>query len=171
VSLLNTTRAQTKLIVSLAPGIHLRKLQKLLGVSFTTTRYHVDKLERDGEIVRSKDGRYDRLYPVGTTDGMKSVYAVLQSKTARKILRALADTGEQELTNGDLAERLRLPRSTLSEYVTQLGRAHLLRRSPSGDGRILYEVQDREEVAQLLAVFEKNILSIATDGFVDLWDL
>src|ERR1700685_952973 len=80
----NPNRERVKKIVSLSPGIHLRMLQKLLGASFSTTRYHVEGLRRDGEIVCSKEGRYQRLYPAGTTDGSKATYAVLQGKTARK---------------------------------------------------------------------------------------
>lgn len=170
-SLPTSKRAQAKLIVSLSPGIHLRKLQKLLGTSFTTTRYHVDSLERDGEILRSKDGKYDRLYPVGTTEEMRAVYAVLQNKTARRILRALGDGGEQELTNGGLSERLHLPRSTLSECVMDLSRVNLVKRSHTLDGRILYGVQKSEEVSRLLASLDRNPLGVATDGFIDLWDL
>ena len=167
----NSKRSQAKMIVSLSPGIHLRKLQKLLGASFTTTRYHVDGLERDGEIIRSKVGGYDRLYPAGTPEGMKAVYAVLHSKTARRILAALAKSGAHEITNGELSERLGLPKSTLSECVAQLNEAHLIRRTLTADSRILYEIQDGEEVSRLLALFEKNMLSIATEGFIDLWGL
>jgi len=170
-SLLNPKRAQTKLIVSMSPGIHLRKLQRLLGASFTTTRYHVGNLERDGEIVRWKDGRYDRLYPAGTAEGMKEVYSVLQSKTARRILQSLSDGGGQDMTNGDLSDKLHISRSTLSEYVAHLCKAGLLRRSLAADGRILFGVEDAQELSRILAVFEKNMLSIATDRFVDLWDI
>ena len=170
-SLHNPRRVQAKTIVSLFPGIHLRKLQKLLGTSFSTTRYYVENLERDGEIVRLKDGGYDRLYPVGTPDEMKAVYAVLQSRTARRILRALGEGGEHELTNGRLSERLHLPRSTLSEYVMELGRVNLVRRSLGPDGRVLYGVRDREEVSRLLAALDRNALDAAADGFIELWDL
>jgi predicted transcriptional regulator len=164
-------RAQAKLIVSLSPGIHVRRLQKLLGASFSTTRHHVEGLERDGEIVRTKDGRYDRLYPVGTEDDMKAIYAVLQSKTSRKILQTLAESSKREMTNGDVSERTRIPRSTVSERIAQMTGASLLRRTLTVDGRILYEVQDREEVLRLLASFRTNLLNIATDRFIDLWEI
>jgi predicted transcriptional regulator len=170
-SLQNTNRAQVKLIVSLSPGIHLRKLQKLLGASFSTTRYHVENLERDGEIVRSKEGKYDRLYPAGTAEGMKAVYAVLQSKTARKVLGTLAEGEEAELTNSELAARARLPRSTASETVLQLSAVKLVKRSFTVDGRVLYGAQDKEQVVRLLSGFKKSALDIAADGFVDLWEL
>jgi predicted transcriptional regulator len=85
-SLHNPKRAQAKLIVSLCPSIHLRKVRRLLRVSFSTTRYHIDNLERSGEVIRFKDGRYDRLYPTGTPDSMKRVYAALRPNAARRVL-------------------------------------------------------------------------------------
>jgi predicted transcriptional regulator len=167
----NPFRAQTRRIVTLSPGIHVRRLQKVLGASFSTTRYHVEGLERDGEIVRSKDGRYDRLYPAGTPENMKVVYAALQSKTSRKVLQALADNGSLELTNGDLSQRTSLPRSTVSECVTHLTAVALVRRSFTAEGRVLFEVRDKEEVLRLLAAFHGNMLNLAADRFIDLWDL
>jgi predicted transcriptional regulator len=158
------------MIVSLSPGIHLRRLQKLLGTSFSTTRYHVEGLARDGEIVCSKDGRYQRLYPAGTAEGSKATYALLQNGTARRVLGALL-RGQGELRNGDLCETAGLPRSTVSECIALLAEAGLVRRRVTVDGRALYGVQDKERTLELLAGFERNLLDIATERFTDLWDL
>ena len=158
------------MIVSLSPGIHLRRLQKLLGTSFSTTRYHVESLRRDGVIVCSKEGRYQRLYPAGTADSSKATYAVLQSKTARRILSVLA-RDQRDLRNGDLCEMVDLPRSTVSEYTALLVRLGLVKRHIATDGYAMYGIQDREQTLALLTAFEKNLLDIATDRFTDLWDL
>lgn len=164
-------RDQAKLIVTLSPGIHLRRLQKVLGVSFTTTRYHVENLERSGELVRTKDGRYDRLYPAGTSEGTRRIYALLQSKGARRVLEVLADSRDRGLTNGDLFSKLHLPRSTISEFIGSLSEAGLVSRSLNLDGRYAYKLREGEEVLQILATFRRNLLTIAADGFIDLWDL
>jgi len=158
------------MIVSLSPGIHLRKLQKLLGTSFSTTRYHVEGLRRGGEIVCSKEGRYQRLYPAGTSASSKATYAILQSKTARRILKVLA-RDQREVRNGDLCEMVDLPRSTVSECTSLLSRVGLVKRRIAADGYALYGIQDRQQTLELLTVFEKNLLDIATDRFTDLWDL
>jgi predicted transcriptional regulator len=169
-SSLNANRERAKMIVSLSPGIHLRKLQKLLGTSFSTTRYHVEGLKKDGEIVCSKEGRYQRLYPAGTADGSKATYALLQNETARKVLSALA-RDRRELRNGDLCEMVKLPRSTVSECTALLSKAGLVRRHLTADGHSTYVIQEREQALELLAAFERNLLDIATDRFTDLWDL
>jgi predicted transcriptional regulator len=166
----NANRALTKQVVSLLPGIHLRRLQKLLGTSFSTTRHHVASLERDGQIVRSKDGRYDRLYPVGTPQDLKSIYACLHSDTARTVLHLLIEHPD-EFTKTDLSEEVELAASTTGECITILDRANLIRRSFTSDGRIVYGVKEADKVLPLLALFRKNLLGFATDNFVDLWEI
>jgi DNA-binding IclR family transcriptional regulator len=98
------------------------------------------------------------------------VYATLQHKTARRVLRTLTAT-ERGLTNGELSNTNHLPRSTISECVSLLIETRLVRRSFTLDGQILYEIEDNEQVVRLLAAFEKNLLSIASDRFIELWDL
>ncbi len=166
----NANRALAKQVVSLLPGIHLRRLQKLLGTSFTTTRYHVASLERDGEIVRSRNGRYDRLYPVGTPEDLKSAYACLQSETARTVLHVLVENPD-DLTKTDISAKVNLAGSTTGECITLLEQANLVRRAFTADGRTVYGVKDGEKVLPLLAAFRRNLLSVTTDNFVDLWDI
>ena len=151
------------MIVSLSPGIHLRKLQKLLGTSFSTTRYHVEGLRRDGEIVCSKEGRYQRLYPAGTSDGSKAAYAVLQSKTARRILSALAHD-QRDLRNGDLSEIVKMPRSTVSECTSLLSGAGLATRRIGADGHALYGIAQSYELAG-----DKNGAKRAYVEFLTAW--
>lgn len=160
-----------KELISISPGIHLRRLQKLLDLSFSTTRYHVNNLLRDGEVVSSPDGGYTRLYPVGTADDMKAIYACLQNENVRAVFNALLSGESAQRTQGELSEKLGLPRSTLSECEALLGRVGLAKRSFALDGRVVYDVRDKEQAAALLQLFaRRGILDKASDRFIDLWD-
>ena len=168
----NANRLRVKELVSSSPGIHLRRLQKLLGVSWSTTRYHVYNLMKDGEIVSSPSRGHNRLYPAGTTHEMKTVYACLQNKSVRKVLRGLANGATSGLTQAKLSEMVRLSRSTISSCVATLDGVGFVRRRSTTDGQVTLEVQDRKQVLELLAVFDRNdLLSVATDRFSDLWDI
>jgi len=101
---------------------------------------------------------------------MRKVYATFQNKTARKVLRALAQSGDG-MTSGDLAKSVGRPRSTTSECVAGLVEASLVNRSLAVDGQCLYKVGEPGRVLQLLNGFERNLLTVATDNFVELWDL
>lgn len=168
----NVNRTIVKQLVALCPGIHLRKLQKLMGVSFSTTRYHVNNLVRDGEIVCSASTGYNRLYPTGTSDEMKAVFACLQSRTVRRVLRLITDLPLFQPTPGELADVVSLPKSTLSEALAALQRVGLVRRSFTPDARVVYDIVDRDLAFDLLRRFDKtNILNAASDKFIDLWDI
>jgi predicted transcriptional regulator len=168
-SSLNFNRLRTKRVVSLFPGIHLRKLQRVTNTSFNTTRYHVRNLERDGEIICSTEGGLKRLYPAGLDERARKMQAVILDKTARKILATLLDSGA--MSNGDLSGVTSMAKSTVSEHIDALRRADVVKRNVGLDGSVTYEVQDREEVVRLMAAFKNNLLTSATDSFIDLWDL
>ncbi len=167
----NANRLRVKELVSLSPGIHLRKLQRVLGISWTTARYHVRNLVLDGEIVSWRDRGHSRLFPAGTADDMKAVYGCLQSKSARKVLGQITAATTLGLTQAELSESVRLSRSTVSSCVAALDKAGLVRRSSMADGRVTLEVQDRALVMGLLATFGRTKLDVATDRFSDLWDI
>lgn len=166
----NQNRARAKHAITLSPGIHLRMLQRILGVSFSTARYHVRNLERDGEISRSQVGRYHRLYPCGTTDEMKRTYAVLQEGSARRVLKALADSAGG-LTNGEIAKNTELSAATVGECLNLLVGVELAERRFASDGRQVYGALGVERLLPLLSTFERNLLDLASDRFIDLWDI
>jgi predicted transcriptional regulator len=167
-SLDNPNRLRAKELVSLFPGIHLRELQRLLRASFNTTRYHVQNLERTGEVLRWDSGGHSRLYPAGFDLRARGLYAVLHNRTTRHVLRTLVSAGRSG--NGEVAAATGLPKSTVSEQFDLLCAAGLVSRSSLLGAGYVYEVRDKENVAETLALFERNLLTVAADSFVDLWD-
>ena len=163
----NANRIRTKAMVELFPGIHLRALQRFLGTSFSTTRYHVDHLLREGEIVSERKGGYTRLYLSGIKEGDRRIYASLQSKSARRVLHALVDS--RLLGKGELAEATRLSRSTITKKVQELQLLNVIEARDLPDGGQAYRILDGEKVVTILLALERNPLSVATDNFIDLW--
>jgi predicted transcriptional regulator len=164
----NLNRLRAKELVSLFPGVHLRELQRLLKASFNTTRYHVDGLERDGEVLRMEAGGYSRLFPAGFDDAAKGLYSVLHNTTTRRVLRALVSNGRS--ANGEISEMTGIPKSTVCERIELLCATGLVTRLPSLGAGSLYEVRDQQRVGEALAMFERNLLTVASDSFADLWD-
>jgi predicted transcriptional regulator len=169
VSVTNANRMRMKRVVSMFPGIHLRKLQRVTNTSFNTTRYHVHNLEKAGEIVCSTEGGHTRLYPIGLDARMREMQAAVLNRTSRKILSTLLESGP--LGNGELSDRTKLAKSTVSEHIESLRKANIVRRNVSVDGSVSYEVQGRQDVEQVMAAFQESLLSTTTDRFIDLWDL
>ena len=164
----NPNRLRAKELVGLFPGIHLRELQRLLKASFNTTRYHVENLERDGEVLRFETGGHSRLYPAGFDDRARGLYAVLHNRTTRQVLRTLVTRGRS--ANGEVSADTGLPKSTVSEHIELLCATGLVAKSALLGAGSVYEVRDQERVGEALALFERNLLTVAADNFVDLWD-
>jgi predicted transcriptional regulator len=152
------------------PGIHLREIQRALGVSFNSIRYNTEKLTQSGEIDCEKGSGYSRFYPLGMSDRDKQLYSFSRNKTTFKILVELSN--EFLLTNKELAARTGLAKSTVSEHIHQLLSASLVRLTLSDEGNFKVELQDRERVKTLIdgIVGQQDIQNDLVQNFVDLWD-
>ena len=168
-SLSNINRLRTKKIISLFPGVHLRLLQRMTQTSFNTTRYHVRNLELAGEIVCTKDGGHDRLFPVGLPERQRAVSALLLDRTTRKIVESLLTSGG--LCNAEIADATKTAKSTVSEHIDSLRKEDIVKRVVSLDGTVTYELRDKEEMARQLSSFQASMLASAADRFVELWDI
>lgn len=124
-------------------------------------------LERDGEIICSREGGYARLYPAGIENQARSLYSVLHSRSTRQVLRTLVNGGQ--MANTEIADATGLPRSTVSEHLELLRQSGLVRRNPTLGGGTNYEVQDQARIGEALALFERNLLAVVADSFIDLW--
>lgn len=161
-------RLRVKLIVSLTPGVHLRKLQRQAGISFNSTRYHVDKLTKAREIVRIEDGGYSRLYPPDTSLEDRTLFTILQSETDQRILKILSEN--QLVTRKRLGELVGLAKSTMSEHLSDLVELGVVKTEMSIEGSLSYYLNEPEKVQTLLVSLNPGLLKKATGRFIDLWD-
>ena len=150
-------------------------LSRYLGVSLSTARYHLAGLQRDGEVYCRKEGGHLRAYPLWATDERsRMIYAVLQQKAVEDSShnaqrRAWGRTNEDKQL--DLGEA-RLSQSTVSEYLGALQDLQVVRRMTNKEGRAAFEIADEDKslLSTVLASYEGNFASRATDNYVDLWE-
>ncbi|MGI0080704.1 MAG: winged helix-turn-helix transcriptional regulator [Nitrososphaerales archaeon] len=163
-------RGRAVRLVSLLPGIHLRELQRLLGISFNATRYNVEKLCSSGEIVQEKDKGYLRFYPPETKESERVIYSLLRSKTLQSVLAALASEPEG-LTHKQLSERTGFAKSTVSESLQRLTKSGIVAVRFSDYAKMVYVLQNSSELFRMMIrAGGSTSPSSATDRFVDLWD-
>lgn len=170
----NLNRVRVAEAVVLLPGIHLRRLSKLLGLQLSTTTYHVDRLQRDGKLLCSRDGVFLRSYPPSMTGELeRRTYALLHHKAAREILKLLVNDSEMGIgaANGELSSSLGLSESTVSKYVRAMRELGLVSKLPAKDGRWALEVGavDRTKLTEMVSRLERNYLNVMSDSYLDLW--
>jgi len=161
-------RIRVKQQVSLSPGVHLRELQRILGISFNSTRYHVDRLTEAGEIVRVEEGGYSRLYPSGTSRAERTLFAIVRGETDRKILSSLATN--ITLSNKQLIDLTGLAKSTVSEHIADLVQLGIVKTRQIAEGSVVHELEQPERIRLLLMIQNPSLLKKASDRFIDLWD-
>ncbi|HVH14801.1 MAG TPA: winged helix-turn-helix transcriptional regulator [Candidatus Angelobacter sp.] len=159
-------RVRIKLLVSLQPGLHLRELQRQIGLSFSSTRYHVDKLAKDGEIDRVEDSGYSRIYPAGIGQGDRILLSLVRKETDRRILSSFLK--ENSLSQQRLTDLTKLAKSTVSEHLATLLKLGVVRTKAGGERRI-FELTDQAKIYTMLNRYP-HLLSKATRRFIDLWD-
>lgn len=164
----NSNRTRVKLLVSLLPGVHLRQLQRIVGLSFNSTRYHVDLLAKTGEIIRAEEGGYSRLYPTGLSEFDRTVYSLVRNVTDKKILDCLAECGTS--SHKRLSDATGLAKSTISEHLIRLVEVGVVKACQTTDYSIAYELVDAGKIREMLRVNDMTVLSKAAREFVDLWD-
>jgi predicted transcriptional regulator len=155
-----------KLLVSLQPGLHLRELQRQIGLSFSSTRYHVDKLAKDGEIDRVEDNGYSRIYPAGIDKRDRVLLTLVRRETDRRILSSFLR--EKSLSQQRLIDTTGLAKSTVSEHLATLLQLGVVR-TKTGDERRVFELTDPAKIDTMLNRYP-GLLSTATRRFIDLWD-
>ena len=159
-------RLRIKLLVSLQPGLHLRELQRQIGLSFSSTRYHVNKLAKEGAIDRVDDSGYSRIFPAGTDYNDKILLSFVRRKTDRRILLSLLT--ENHLSQQRLCDLTGLSKSTISEHLASLQELGIVR-AKSGPDRRSFELTDRAKINEMVNG-NPVLLKKVTHRFVDLWD-
>jgi predicted transcriptional regulator len=160
------SRVRIKLLVSLQPGLHLRELQRQIGLSFSSTRYHVDKLAKEGEVDRIEDDGYSRIYPTGIDQRDKILLSFVRRETDHKILSSLLR--ENSLSQQRLSDLTKLAKSTVSEHLATLLKLDVVRTKAGGERRI-FELTDPAKIDTMLNRYPHQ-LGKATRRFIDLWD-
>jgi len=163
-----SSKIRIRLLVSLLPGLHLRELQRIIGMSFNSTRYHVDKLTASGEILRIEEGGFSRLYPVGTSDADKALFSAIRRPTDREILAAMIKT--RRVSHRELSTLTGFAKSTLSEHLGRLVEIGAIVRRTSSESMAEYELADPARIEALINVQNLTLVRKATDRFIDLWD-
>ncbi len=149
-------------------GIHVRGIERQLGVSAPLVQYHLKKLVEAGYVEAKEQSGYTRYYPtaksqaVTVTDADLPILGTLREAVPLHIALILLDHGPQ--TNGQLAQRLGLAKSTTSYHLAKLAQVGIVVRA--GDSTAI-ELADAEGVHRILLAHEPT--PDLLDAFADLW--
>lgn len=149
------------------PGVHLRRIGQVLGMSTGMLSYHLGYLERNGLLKSDEDGHRKRYFIArGLAEAQRRILAILRQDVPRQIVLELLMHGER--TFGELQLSVGVSKSTLSYHLQKLmGRELLLRAKRERES--VFSIKDMEEVRKLLLANQSSFQDDAVDRFADLW--
>lgn len=160
------TRQRIFEIVGAHPGASAREIQRLGGLAWGETAYHLDQMIRAGVVRRERGGRRDYYFRLDMTWEDRRVLLSLRSRTERQILLVLVDS--PDLTLSDLRERTGTSLSTVSAHLRRLLSLGIVESHPVGLSRQYRPVRP-ERVALLLRQYRESFRDRLVDRFVETW--
>jgi len=171
---LETRRAIYNLVLS-QPGLHLREIQRQLGMHINLVEYHMHHLMAS-ELVVSVDqegyvrffasqapgegSRVDRL-----TSQDKRVLGMMRQPMPLRIMVYLLAAGTAQ--HKDVCDHLGCAPSTLTYHMKKLVRGRIVVQRSAGEGKGYY-LADRRGVARLLMLYRPAPFD-QVDAFTELW--
>jgi len=160
------TRRRIFDVVSKHPGASGRDVQRLAGLAWGETAYHLEQLTDAGLLRRERGGRRDYYFAAAMTWEDRRLFQALRSPTQRRLLLLLSES--PDLTLAELRERLQLSLSTTSFHVRQLLASSAIEGNRAGNLR-RYRAVRPQRVAELLRGYQESFEDRLVDRFVEAW--
>ncbi|HUR64191.1 MAG TPA: ArsR family transcriptional regulator [Candidatus Thermoplasmatota archaeon] len=148
------TRVAVLRAVADFPGIHVREMERHLGLSSRLAAYHLGLLEEEGAVQRVQETGYARYFPaLGRPRWSRRDVAFLclmRRAAALHVTLLLLAAGE--LGRAELAQRLRLAPASVSYHLDLLQRAGVVVARTEGRKR-QYALRDEAYARGVLANF------------------
>ncbi|MFQ6061451.1 MAG: winged helix-turn-helix transcriptional regulator [Thermoplasmata archaeon] len=167
------TRRRIFEFISKYPGVHLRELERSMGMSVPLLDYHLRVLVKGGLVSVLESERYKRYYPRSShiedvrTLSLKErkILALLRQKVPLSITLYLLRSGSAR--HGEISRELDIPSSTLSYHLKKLMKGGVVEKVAFGEERG-FRLKERERTLKLLIAC-RPLSKDMFDRFVEIW--
>lgn len=136
----NRNRILIEALANAQPGIHVRRIAAITGLSWNTCRHHVGRLTRSGALTTLTYRGRTCVFPPHRQKRLPAVDDALQ----RRILDWMrANPGQPQRA---LAQALDIACSVAHRRILQLEEANLVRRVAEGRSMLCYVTNGHDEV-------------------------
>jgi DNA-binding transcriptional ArsR family regulator len=153
-------------IVREYPGIGPRRAQRILGIGWGETVYHLDRLTEAGLLDRERRGYRDHYYVAGVPFADRGLLRISLLGSGRHLLIALLE--QPRSTVPDLSRRTGLSEGRLSIHLRRLVENDLVRTGREGRFRT-FELTQPQSVVRVLATYRESLADLWVDRVVDVW--
>jgi predicted transcriptional regulator len=121
-----------------------------------TTQYHLDILEKRGQVTSARNGFYKYYFPAGVfQDHEKNLLQILNQETSREILMFIIE--KKNPTHTDLVQKIRISSPSISWHMSRFIDYKIIKVSKDGKFK-RYELNiDPKDLIALMKTYYPNI--------------
>jgi predicted transcriptional regulator len=162
----NQRRSKIYAIIKKSPGLHIRNLQRIMGIPLTSLQYHLNYMARRNVILEEKSEHYTRYYCKPLESGDKKILSVLRQRRLREIVMMIL-VGKKAKYRF-IVETLKLPPSTISFYLKHLLDNQIIVRTKIGYENV-YTLTDEDRIVKILIAYQSSFLDTLVDKWASTW--
>lgn len=126
--------------ISQNPGLHMRDISRKLDIPFTSLKYHLNYLEKNGLTISREDGRYSRYFiPLEISENEKKILNCFRKRKTLHIILWLTIT--VQCSQKDLSKYLNKHPATIGFHLRNMKRAGVIEQISINEGVIYKEKQ------------------------------
>lgn len=138
------------------PGSHLRQIKKELKMSMGTVQYHLNLLEKNGNIISEKQNLLRHYFPVGMfQQNEKNILKVLKQETAREIIMFIIERTNP--TQKEIIERVEISPASVSVNLAKLIEIGMINEIRDGKFKRYSLLEDPKTIVQLMKNYQAGI--------------
>lgn len=150
-----------------SPGVHLRELQRVSGLSTGVLTYHLRYLEKKELICSQSNGYWKRYFVRAEVPYFdRRLLPLIKLTTVRHIVIFLLS--HQSATFQQILSNFKFTKGALSFHLKKLVRSGIVRCIQTGRKKY-YMITDKDMVVNLLLTYRATLSDTLVDKFVDMW--
>ena len=162
----NKRRGKIYATIQKNPGLHIRQLQRILGIPLASLQYHLIYMARRNVILEEKSEHYTRYYAEPLKPEDKKLLMVLRQKRLREIVMLILVSKKAKYQS--IVQTLKVSPSTTSFYLKCLLNNGIIKRTKIGYENI-YTLKDEDKIAKILIAYQPSFLDKLVDKWAATW--
>jgi len=162
----NERRSKIYATIKKNPGLHVRELQRIVGIPLASLQYHLTYMASRHVILEEKSEHYTRYYSKPLEPEDKKILSVLRQKRLKEIVMLILVSKKAKYQL--IVQTLKLTPSTVSLYLKCLLDNDVIERTKIGYENI-YTLKDEDKIAKILITYQSSFLDTLVDKWANTW--
>lgn len=151
------------------PGSHLREIERITKIPYSTLKYHLNYLNKHNLIIEKQEKGNNKYYSKTIKSDDINIIGLLKQKNIRKILIYLVSYKEGSYK--ELENFTNLAPSTIIWYIKKLLNKEIVEKIHK-EKKLIYKIKsDKENITRILITYKESFFDSLLDKVIETWDI